>query len=189
MDNIEQIIKEQLVKLPEDVRKAISSVDLRDKVKKISEKHHLHIDQAGILETETVLVMLGLESTDNYRGNLKKELQISDTSAQAITFDVNKEIFMPIRESLKKISQEPASEVIKGTPKAIHHLPLTESEEIKKQIKEQQAVKPTVVPPPNLPTQPDSTAGESSRQTGVQVESTDEQKKPSHVDPYREPIE
>ena len=133
--------------------------------------------------------MLGLESTDNYRGNLKKELQISDTSAQAITFDVNKEIFMPIRESLKKISQEPASEVIKGTPKAIHHLPLTESEEIKKQIKEQQAVKPTVVPPPNLPTQPDSTAGESSRQTGVQVESTDEQKKPSHVDPYREPIE
>ena len=71
MADIEQIIKEQLTKLPDDVKKAISSVDLRDKIKKIAEKNRLHIDQAGDLETETVLVMLGLEPTDDYKRNIK----------------------------------------------------------------------------------------------------------------------
>jgi hypothetical protein len=199
MANTEQIIKEQLVKLPEDVRKAISSVDLRDKIKKIAEKHHLHIDQAGDLETETVLVMLGLEPTDDYKRNIKKALQISDTPAHAITFDVNKEIFMPIRESLKK-AQEPNLVTPLLSKKEIHHPPLSEksnlvtglpsnlearlpseeSEDIKEQIRKQQTVKPSVAPPTNLPTQQES---------NLEARPLSGEKKPSHIDPYREPIE
>ncbi|PIT96781.1 hypothetical protein COT82_01265 [Candidatus Campbellbacteria bacterium CG10_big_fil_rev_8_21_14_0_10_35_52] len=196
MDETQEIIKEQLKKLPEDVRKAIASVDLRDKIKRISEKHHLHIDQGGELENETVLVMLGLESAYDYRMNLKRGLQISDSRAQAIAFDIDKEIFMNIRESLKKISQEEDtdSEIgemsnyhteaeFSGVEKNIEEdKRAEESEEIKKQIAKQQIAKPSPPPPPNLPTE------KSAEPSHLGNELLSE-KKPIHIDPYREHID
>lgn len=194
MDETQEIIKEQLKKLPKDLRDAISSVDLRDKIRKISEKHHLHIDQAGNLEDETVLVMIGLEPTADYKENLKRELNISRDRAQAITADMDKEIFAQVRQSLKKISESRIlddehsnSNEANFQREEIHHSPLvnlvtplpSESEEIKRQIAEQRKIKPTVPVPPNLPT------GEPNGE----ARPLNLEKKPIHIDPYREPVE
>lgn len=189
MDETQEIIKEQLKKLPKDLKDAISSVDLRDKIRKISEKHHLHIDQAGNLENETAFVMIGLEPTADYKENLKRELNISRDRAQAITADIDKEIFARVRQSLKKISESHILNDEHSNPneadfqrEEIHHPPFvnlatplqSESDEIKRQITEQRKIKSTAPAPPNLP-------------TGAPSEI--EEKKPSHIDPYREPIE
>ena len=58
---------------PEDVRTAITSVDLRNKLRSVAEKHRLHVDQAGALENETMLVMLGLEHPRDYIQNLERK--------------------------------------------------------------------------------------------------------------------
>lgn len=239
MDKTQEIIKEQLRKLPQNIRDAISSIDLGDKIRKIADKNMLHIDQAGDLETETVLVMLGLEPTADYKENIRRELNISRDRAQTITADIDKEIFMTIRESLKRInpgtetkqeSEAPkeihpvrsnppdadANQQADRTSYGIHHPPLDESddkphlvtpplseplsdesEEIKRQVAQQKVTKPIVVPPPNLPIQParQNFAGQNlsgqaePKESHLEARPISEEKKPTHIDPYREPIE
>jgi len=105
-ENTKKIIEEQLEKLPKDIRDAILSADLPEKFKTIANKHKLRIDQGGTLETETMLVMLGLEHPDDYTSNLKKEAGMSDEEAEKIAEEVSRTIFLPIRASLQKLHEE-----------------------------------------------------------------------------------
>lgn len=67
--------------------------------------------------------------------------------------------------------------------------PSDESEEIRKQVEHQKVTKPVVVPPPNIPTGAPTGAPEESGKPHLEARHPSEEKKPSHVDPYREPIE
>ncbi len=102
----EQIIKERLEVLPEEIKMAIKSTDLAVKFNAISEKHSLLLDKNAILQNETMFVMLGLESTNDFVRNIERELDISRNEAVAITMDINKEIFDPLRSSLQKMQEE-----------------------------------------------------------------------------------
>ncbi|MBU6430843.1 hypothetical protein KGQ29_00480 [Patescibacteria group bacterium] len=106
MDNTKEILRTQFNKLPKDIQNAIMSVNLRSKMELIARKNNLHIDQAQILENETVFVMLGLEHPSDLVENIVKNLEISEEKAEAIAKDINNEIFLKIRESLKKIFEE-----------------------------------------------------------------------------------
>ena len=93
----------QFKTLPKDVQDALLTVDLRKKLQTITEKHQLHLDQAGALENETLFIMLGLEHPKDYIRNVSRELRIDAEAAKKIAMDMNEQIFRPIRESLKKI--------------------------------------------------------------------------------------
>jgi hypothetical protein len=179
--------------LPTDIREAITSVDLSKKIQIIGKRYALHIDKIGELSDEIILVMHGLVSIKDFIDNIKKRIQLPNQKIYAIAKDINKEIFLPIRELMMESTEKPEiktrQEQKPQKPKEIHHTPLNESEEIKKQIKERQAVKPVGTPPPNLPTGVTTPPSSAKQNLGEQTESKDEQKKPSHVDPYREPIE
>lgn len=108
----QQIIKDRLQVIPEDIRTAIKSVDLAGKFEEIANKHGLHIDQNGNLQTETLLVMIGLEPTKDFVDNIHKELEVSMQEAQSIANDVNDQIFKNIRLSLRKMSEEAGEEYI-----------------------------------------------------------------------------
>lgn len=101
-----EIIKKQLKKLPKDIQDAVLAVDLAEKFKTITNKHGLRVDQGGALETETMLVMLGLEDPDDYTSNLKREADISQEEAASIAEEVNRMIFLPIRASLKRLHED-----------------------------------------------------------------------------------
>ncbi|MAG12509.1 hypothetical protein CL630_01725 [bacterium] len=101
----QNIIQNQFKTLPKDVQEAILSVDLRKNLQIITEKHNLHVDQAGALENETLFIMLGLEHPRDYIRNIMRELDIDTSAAKKLATDVNEQIFRPIRESLKKIHQ------------------------------------------------------------------------------------
>jgi hypothetical protein len=191
MDETQKIISEQLAKLPKSIKDAISSIDLEDKIKKIANKNMLHIDQAGDLINETIFVMLGLEPTSDYKENIRRELNISRDRAQAITADIDKEIFVSIREVLKDITNKKETEL----ESKINHVPLTESEEIKKQVKVQQEVKPPAPSPANLPV--GEAVGLGSEEKPSSAPEDIDKTKESHIqkqspyakDPYREPVD
>jgi hypothetical protein len=104
-EEIQKIISDQLKRLPEDVRAAILSVDYKTKLQEITKRQRLLIDQAGKLEMETTLVMIGLEPVADYVTNVQRELEIPPGRAQIISQDVNENIFMPIRESLHTMNE------------------------------------------------------------------------------------
>ena len=106
MNYSEQILNARFEQLPEDVRGAITATPWKEKLKQISDKHNLHIDQVGHLGEETAIVMFGLEHPENLVANIVKHVEVSEEKAEAIAEDLNREIFLRVRESLKKIFEE-----------------------------------------------------------------------------------
>lgn len=104
-EETKKIIDEQMAKLPDDVKEAILSVDYKVKLEEITKRQRLLIDQAGKLEMETTLVMIGLEPLADYVSNLQREMNIPVMRAKEIAFDVSENIFKPIRESLQKMNE------------------------------------------------------------------------------------
>ena len=92
--NIHTMIRDRFSKLPPKLQDAITSTEVAGKLRALSQKYRLHIDQGQILENETYMVLLGIDQAEKYEGNLKKELKISSENAKNIAKDVAKEIFL-----------------------------------------------------------------------------------------------
>jgi len=106
MDNeTQKIIEDQMKNLPKDVLEAIISVDYKTKLQEVTKRQRLLIDQAGKLEMETTLVMIGLEPLADYVGNIQREMAVSEARAREIAIDVSDNIFKPIRTSLETINK------------------------------------------------------------------------------------
>ncbi len=111
--NIHEMIKERFEKLPPKLQEAITSTEVALKLREISQEHHLHIDQGQVLENETYMVLLGIEQSENYKENLKKELRVPEAKAIEISNDVAKEIFLSVRNTLKKTTTIPQRKEIR----------------------------------------------------------------------------
>jgi hypothetical protein len=101
----EKIIAEQMKNIPEDVALAIISVEYQNKLKDIIKRQKLLIDQAGKLEFETTLVMIGLEPINDYTANIQRELALTTMRAKEIAMDVSENIFKPVRASLHSMDK------------------------------------------------------------------------------------
>jgi len=109
-EETQKIIAEQLKTLPKDVKEAIISVDYKTKLQEITQRQKLLIDQAGKLEMETTLVMIGLEPLADFVGNIEREMNVPALRAKDIAMDVSENIFKPIRMSLQKMNEAVAGE-------------------------------------------------------------------------------
>lgn len=112
----QKIIADQLSTLPESLKNAITAIDYPRKLEVITKSNKLMIDQAGKLEMETTLVMLGLEPLADYVGNLERELEIPKEKAITIANDANELIFKNIRAELQKINDDAAAAQAAETP-------------------------------------------------------------------------
>src|SRR3989344_3480666 len=63
-------------KLPNDIKEAIFSVDVSDKIIDIGKKHKLAVDKIGIIGNETSRVMLGVTHPNEFIGNLTERLEV-----------------------------------------------------------------------------------------------------------------
>ncbi|MGB8815888.1 MAG: hypothetical protein WCC74_01420 [Minisyncoccia bacterium] len=102
----QEIVAEQMKKLPQDVREFILSVDYGKKLGEISERQKLSAELTEKLEMETSFVLLGLEPISDYVANLEKNLDIFLIQAQEIATDVNENIFRRILQSLQKMDED-----------------------------------------------------------------------------------
>lgn len=103
MEFLFEKLKKQYENIPEDVRNAISSVEVSEQLQAIGAKHRLHLDVQEKLFDATGGVMLGLVHPRDYVRTLTRELGVEADAARAIAQDVNEQIFRPIRESLKTV--------------------------------------------------------------------------------------
>src|SRR3989344_541914 len=99
-------LTERFDKLPTELRKAISSVVNADTIFDIGGHHGLMIDKTGNLAEEVGYVILGFTRPKDFVGQLANALQVDTQTAQAIASDVNKEIFLPVREHLRNLHND-----------------------------------------------------------------------------------
>lgn len=116
-----QEFNERYDALPEELQDAMYSIDTKAAVQEIAAAERLHIDQTGALNYLIALVMLGFIDTDEFAGEVERELKVDKQKADAITKRVNEKIFLPIRELLKKEAAPQAPAV--GTPSVASPMP------------------------------------------------------------------
>ena len=86
-------------------------------IQKAREKHNLHIDQLEVLEAETADVMTGFLPLEKFAQSLAERLKVDRSVADAIAKDINDQLFVKIRESMKKIYEETKpTPVVVSTP-------------------------------------------------------------------------
>jgi len=204
-----QIDQEQLIKryknLPPDLKDAMFSEEVTDKIMNISNKYGLYVDKMGDLGNEIGRVMLGLTHPKDFIKNLSERLGVDAEKAKSIAKDVNEQIFGPVRESLKKLHKIGEEEPSEVKPPTVEKPTIKEeikplAQEIQQPISE---VKPLVEPPivesPIIEQKPAEEkeiveigiqrAPKQYREIKEEVEQAKkEEKYPGGTDPYRETL-
>jgi|GEM_PF-5219472 hypothetical protein len=106
----EEVIKKQLENIPSGVRNAILRINSSGYIQKFSEKYGLRIDQAGALEKELLVVLLGLDNSSSFRNNLINSGKISSEIASNIARDISAEVFDSVRHELSGFYKKTQSE-------------------------------------------------------------------------------
>lgn len=172
----EKIIKTQMEKLPPEIRSLFTDSELGNKIINIGKKNGIiNIEQLGIFQTETNLVMLGLVHPDEYPNELKTQLNIDTEKVNNIVNDVNKQILSGIREKLKEI-YEKTDETMEDENE--ENLELESREELLKHIENPQPV--TKIKIPVLSEQKELPAGNTEE---IKIESS---KNLSNLSPEKE---
>ncbi len=195
--------------LPENIQQALYSPEIFENLRKIGERNKLHLDQLEILEDQIALVILGDIPSDDLVDNLEQKLQLGTEEAIKLAVDINEEIFLPIRESIKIESQdvsmaaEPVepdknailSEIENPTP-TIHPIsaadqtvpgPAMQREVITEAPRPAAPAAPA--PAPAQPAQPKQASPQDFVANKLtQAQNSPAQKVKYSVDPYREPI-
>lgn len=170
-------MNETFAKMPEHLRNVMFSEQRMAATKKIQEKYRLHVDQLGRLIEEIGYVFVGLEPSANFAKNLEESLKIDGTTAENIAREVNQEIFLKIRESLKQMEEN------KNTPKPEellrelehHSSPVTTADKLS--IFERKLSEPVNLKP-ETPAATQSAPNNPTPETPIKK-----------VDPYLEPVE
>ena len=106
-DTLKKEIQERLGQLPRVVRNAITSSDVEKKLRNLEAVYKLHLDQWEKLEKEVMLTLLGFDDPKDLEENIKKEVAVSDGVAAALTAEISKTIFEPIRQELERELEHP----------------------------------------------------------------------------------
>ena len=113
---LENDIKELMKEVPVPIRAFFASGKVEIVAKNLMQKYRLHIDQGAITEREIILLLLGLKSPDEFTKTLVEEAKLDQQTVNGITRDVNEQIFVPLREEMRKGSAQQS--VATPSPKA-----------------------------------------------------------------------
>ena len=97
-EKLQQTFEEQLTYLPSINQQALQSFDWATELVGIGKQYGLHVDQLDDLQIETMLVLVGVVSADDYPNELITRLAISPSEADKIIEQVNDLIFTPIHD-------------------------------------------------------------------------------------------
>ncbi|MFZ2048908.1 MAG: hypothetical protein WAV25_01250 [Minisyncoccia bacterium] len=132
MTEQEQIIQDRLNLLPPHTQEAIKTIPWKDSVKGIGESFGLDEEKLKLLETETIIIVLGLESEENFRGNLKAALDLDDQKIDSLVKSITSEVFDPI--------------ILMANSLYELHIPKTEIEQPKPELEIALPEKETLIP-------------------------------------------
>ncbi|MBI2639703.1 MAG: hypothetical protein HYW90_02305 [Candidatus Sungbacteria bacterium] len=112
----EETILTRYESLPEDLKQALMGVETAGELYKIGKNANLSVEKIGRLAEEVGLIILGLTPSQNFISDLKQMLEVPQEKAEEVASEVNTRIFLPIRESLKRLHGASWSEGITKLP-------------------------------------------------------------------------
>lgn len=204
---IQQLINKQVGAMPPKVREAFLHIDASKYIGTLAKKHDLRTDQAGVLENEIMIIMLGLENPRTFMNNLTQKGNISRDTAAAIVEDINRDVFDKIRHDLATFLEQSEKQYGPGEPEKTDS-PAPAVIMPQPQTAPTTPVAPVITPAaPTSPTAPAQGSGARTLNTDFAKErmerqfrmptetkqvtekpvSGEEGKKYPGVDPYREP--
>ena len=105
------LVKKRYLKyfqLPQDLRQLIFSTETADKIRDVAEeKNNLKKDQLWWTSHTVGMILLGETNIVDFVKTLKAKCHLTDESARKLARDINQVIFLPVKESLKKIHKVP----------------------------------------------------------------------------------
>lgn len=106
MNEDSNLIKEQFERLPEQLKRALDAVPWKSLVKEIALLNKLSLEQIPIVERETMFILYGFQSPDDYVGNLMREAKIDEATAVAIAQEVDKRVLQAISQQVDTVPKE-----------------------------------------------------------------------------------
>ncbi|MFZ1075659.1 MAG: hypothetical protein WAN50_04775 [Minisyncoccia bacterium] len=104
--------------LPAAIRQYFEDSAYIPVVQDLSATYSLHIDQAGVLVRNVILLLLGIEDPNEFAAALKNDGGIPDALVTGIMKDVNERIFVPLRDKMEKGTAAKAPEAAPPSPVA-----------------------------------------------------------------------
>jgi hypothetical protein len=101
-NSVQQTLLDAFNQLPSIVQRAILSSELEEKMRKLSEKHKIHLDKWTLLENEITFALFGITAPEDLAGNIESHVGIPREQAVAINNDAVEIIFEPIRKQLQE---------------------------------------------------------------------------------------
>jgi len=103
MDDTNKKLEEQFKLLPAELKKFIVSEELTTDLKNISSRHQLTDEQGSVLETQTLIILLGLDYTNKYRDNLTAKLGAPADIINSIVNEIKERVFRKVAPQLAEI--------------------------------------------------------------------------------------
>lgn len=98
-------IFENYEKLPEELKDALTSVNISDQLFEIGKKFNLTVEKMGLMAEEIGYIILGFTKPQEFTSLLQKNLEVDTEIAGYIASEINHKIFFPLREALKQAHQ------------------------------------------------------------------------------------
>ncbi len=175
------MIKERFARLPKVVQNAITSADIEKQLRGLATTHKLHLDQWETLENEVIMTLLGINPIEGLRNDLQKQLKVSDEIASALTADISKIVFEPIRAELERGLEHPDAKAA-----GVSDVEAARTQILGGEDKPAAPAAPTVLPatPPAEP--PMGKIARAPVSESYKAGETSAARKSVHDDPYRE---
>jgi hypothetical protein len=95
---LDESVAQVMQTLPPVIRQYLVQEKYTAVTKGLMAKYALRVDQAGILEREIMLLLMGIDSPDEFIQALVEEAQLSQSTINSIVQEVNDQIFIPLRK-------------------------------------------------------------------------------------------
>ncbi len=105
-DISDPIIRQRYLKyfqLPENLRKIMFSEETASKISEIAKKNNLNDDQTWWTSYIAGMILLGETNIIDFLKSIEKECKLERELARQLARDINSEIFLPVKDDLKKI--------------------------------------------------------------------------------------
>lgn len=133
--NLEESVAQVLKTLPPVVREYVGNQRYTPVAQALVAKYSLHIDQGGVLERGIMLLLMGVDTPDEFTQALKDDARLDDATIESIAQDINEQIFIPLRKAEQDGGLEektpppavsiapamPASPVVRAAPEPLVH--------------------------------------------------------------------
>lgn len=169
--NFDQDLGAIVAQLPPPVRDFFVNGNVEVVAKRIFGTYKLHIDQGAILEREIILLLLGLKDPQEFAQALAQEGKIDQKTVASIVQDVNTQIFIPIRDEMRKgpttegpNTAKPLSKTNVPVPRYVPPTPSTTAT-----ASSGAALPPKMVMPPVSPTSTPSTVPSAAANSNLRA--------------------